>query len=164
MSVELIVVCGVPVAGVEAIVQRLRRQCRGTVVVHHDLRQVATGVVQRRMRWDSHTETITVELGHGCLSCALRVDVLPLLRSLAATPYLHRIVLQLDPVVAPDQVCWALHRVRMDGAPLLDVFDLRGVITVVDPGSWLAGLARHPPPDRAVDGVRGRCAVAGRGR
>jgi G3E family GTPase len=59
------------------------------------------------------------------------------LRSLARTPYLRRIVLQLDPVLVPDQVCWALRHVRVDGAPMLDDLDLRGVITVVDPASWL---------------------------
>ena len=122
VGVELIVVCGVDVPGVEAVVQRLRRQRRSTVVVHHDLRDVGAGVVRRRMRWDSRTETITVELAHGCLSCALRVDVL---RSLARTPYLRRIVLHLDPVLAPDQVCWALHPVWVDGAPVIEDLDLR---------------------------------------
>ncbi|HWR49438.1 MAG TPA: GTP-binding protein [Pseudonocardiaceae bacterium] len=156
MSVELIVVCGVHVPGVEAVVQRLRRQRRGTVVVHHDLREVTDGVVQRRMRWDSHTETITLELAHGCLSCALRVDVLPLLRSLARTPYLRRIVLHLDPVLGPDQVCWALRHVRVDGAPVCEDLDLRGVITVLDPGSWLEDATGAAQPSE-----RGLAALPG---
>ncbi len=151
VGVELIVVCGVDVPGVEAVVQRLRRQRRGTVVVHHDLRDVGAGEVRRRMRWDSRTDTITVELAHGCLSCALRVDVLPLLRSLARTPYLRRIVLHLDPVLAPDQVCWALHQVWVDGAPVIEDLDLRGVITVVDPGSWLEDATGATlPPERGL--------------
>ena len=151
MSAELIVVCGVDVPGVEAVVHRLRRQRRGTVVVHHDLRDVAAGVVRRRMHWDSRSETITLKLAHGCLSCALRVDVLPLLQSLARTPQLRRIVLRLDPVLAPDQICWALRQVRVGGAPVLEDLDLRGVITVVNPGSWLAdATGAAQPPERGL--------------
>ncbi|GHF51047.1 G3E family GTPase [Amycolatopsis bartoniae] len=39
---------------------------------------------------------MTLELAHGCVSCTLREDLLPLLRRLAGMPEVARIVLRLD--------------------------------------------------------------------
>lgn len=93
-------------AGVERVIGHLRTERAGTAVVHHDLREVGTGVVHRRLRFDHADETEVLELAHGCVSCTLREDVLPILAGLAATPAVTQIVLHLDPALEPEQVCW----------------------------------------------------------
>lgn len=46
-------------------------------------------------------------------------------------------MLHLDPVLEPDQACWAVLHVLVDGATMTDTVDLRGVISVLDAGSLL---------------------------
>lgn len=81
----------------------------GTTVVSHDLRDVASGRVTRvehRMSPDG-VDTLTiddVELEHGCVSCTLRLDLLPMLRTLHRDPDVQRIVVLLDPAVEPEQL------------------------------------------------------------
>ncbi|GED99595.1 hypothetical protein nbrc107696_00420 [Gordonia spumicola] len=81
----------------------------GTTVVSHDLRDVASGRVTRiehRMAPDG-TDTLTVddvELEHGCVSCTLRLHLLPMLRVLHRDPEVERIVLLLDPAVEPERL------------------------------------------------------------
>jgi G3E family GTPase len=131
------------------------------VVVHHDLGAVRQGVVRRRLRRGDIDETTALELAHGCVSCTLREDVLPLLRALGRNPSVRRIVLHLDPVLEPELVCSAVLNVHVGGAPVTDAVELRGVITVLDVGSWLAdatssddlverGLAELPGDERTV--------------
>lgn len=107
------------------------------VVVHHDLSGIAHGVVKRRVRDRFTDETTVLEPAHGCVSCTLREDILPLLRELGADPSVSRIVLHLDPVLDPELVCSSILYTPVDGAPVTDVVALRGVITVLDVGSWL---------------------------
>ena len=77
------------VAGVHADqAARVARAARdtdpaGTAVVHHDLREVGHGVVRRHLRHGDSEEVTVLELAHGCVSCTLREDFLPLLRRLA---------------------------------------------------------------------------------
>lgn len=162
---ELVVVAGgttPPAArGVEQVVARIRAEDHGTVSVHHDLREVGEGVVVRTVHHGDEVARSAFELAHGCVSCTLREDVLPLLREFARRPGVRRIVLHLDPVLEPEQVCWSVLNVVVDGAPITDAVDLRGVITVLDAGSWLddatgpvdvadSGLAALPDDDRTV--------------
>ncbi|MCO1655161.1 ribosome hibernation factor-recruiting GTPase MRF [Pseudonocardia humida] len=145
----------------ERLIERLRALQPGTAVLHHDLRDVADGVVHRRLRHAGTDEAVPVELRHGCVSCTLREDVLPLLRHLGQRPDVRRIVLHLDPVLEPEQVCWAVLHVLVDGAPVTDAVDLRGVIGVLDVDRWLAdatddvepaerGLTALPHDDRTI--------------
>ncbi|WP_214369407.1 ribosome hibernation factor-recruiting GTPase MRF [Pseudonocardia sp. H11422] len=155
---ELLVLTGLS-PDVEQVIGRVRAVDPGVVVLHHDLRDITRGVVHRRLR-DAGSDTTTVlELAHGCASCTLREDLLPTLRALAETA--DRVVLHLDPALEPEQVCWALGNVLVDGTRIVDVADLRGVITTVDAGSWLAdatgdetlgerGLADLPDDERTV--------------
>lgn len=123
--------------GVEQVLARIDALVPGTAVVHHDLAAVRSGTVHRRLRHDGIDEITTLTLAHGCVSCTLREDVLPLLRALADHPGVHRIVLHLDPALDPEPVCWAVRHVVVDGAPVTDAVDLRGVVTAVDPARWL---------------------------
>lgn len=128
--VRLVVVAGLDRQATEEVGDRLLRAAPGTVVVHHDLRSMREGVVRRRVRTMSDESTETLELAHGCVSCTLREDVLPLLVSLAEQPGTRRIVLHLDPVVEPESVCWALATVPSGGGLVTDVVDAEAVLTV----------------------------------
>src|ERR1700754_699717 len=153
------------VAGVEQVLARLPGAAAGTAVVHHDLRDVAQGVVHRRIRLAGTDTTTVLELAHGCVSCTLREDVLPVLAHLAGRPDVTRIVLHLDPVLEPERVCWALRHVVTDGPDgrtvVTDVAALRGVVTVLDAATWLTdatsdadvadrGLAVLPDDERTI--------------
>lgn len=207
MQTELLLVSGIAEAGVSQVIDRLLT-APGTVVLHHDLAQVSSGVVRRRLRlsrpggaspdrrdqgqaraepgasgpalpWPTALgpvlsgrdvagpggvlvdETTVLELAHGCVSCTLREDVLPLVRSLAAQRSVRRIVLQLDPAMEPEQVCWAMLTVPVDGSPVGRDVELAGVITVLDEARFLAdavseddlggrGLAELPDDERTL--------------
>ncbi|MBW0111161.1 ribosome hibernation factor-recruiting GTPase MRF [Pseudonocardia oceani] len=135
---ELLVLTGLNAPGVEDVVTRVRALDPDAAVLHHDLRDVDAGLVRRRLRTRHADVTTTVELAHGCVSCTLREDLLPQLRTLAAPGGPARIVLHLDPMLEPEQVCWSLLHVLVDGTTVADEVDLRGVVAVVDAGTWLA--------------------------
>lgn len=135
--VHLVVVVGLNRQAAEEVGDRLLRAAPGVVVVHHDLRSLGEGVVRRRARTASDESTTMVELAHGCVSCTLREDVLPLLIRLARLPGTRRIVLHLDPVVEPESVCWALATVPVGEVTVADVTDIEAVLAVVDEGTWL---------------------------
>jgi hypothetical protein len=88
----------------------------GTVAVRHDLSRVAEGVVRRTLcvLGENPRETI-LELAHGCVSCTLREDLLPLLRALSARSNVDRIVLAMDPALEPEALCWAVENVVVAG-------------------------------------------------
>lgn len=150
---ELLVLSGLTTPGVEAVISRIRTLDRDVAVLHHDLREIGPGggpgVVRRRLRRGDHDVTTRVELVHGCVSCTLREDLLPQLIALAEPGGPQRIVLHLDPTLEPEQVCWSLHHVLVDDVLVTDVADLRGVVTVLDAGTWFddatgdAVLAEH---------------------
>ncbi len=117
----------------------------GTVAVRHDLGRVHEGVVRRTLyaAGDAPRETI-LELAHGCVSCTLREDLLPLLRKLARRSPVTRIVLALDPALEPEALCWAIENVvvagtvgQIDGPAARDV-GIDAVVTCLDASTWLA--------------------------
>ncbi|KGH48702.1 hypothetical protein IN07_00140 [Modestobacter caceresii] len=121
----------------------------GTVVVHHDVRGLGQGVVVRTLREQRATgvveSTAAIELAHGCLSCTLRLDLLPLLRTLARRDDVSRIVLQLDPALEPEHLCWAFEEVVLDedtaddqaAETAGDWVEVAGVLVAVDAARWL---------------------------
>ncbi|MCW0215773.1 MAG: GTP-binding protein [Pseudonocardia sp.] len=140
---ELLVLAGLPPTGVERTILRILAADPEAVVLHHDLRDVASGTVHRRVRGPGTDTWTDLHLTHGCVSCTLREDLLPQLRALAGT--VRRVVLHLDPALEPEQVCWALRHVLVDGVVLTDLVDLRGVLTVVDARTWLDDAAGDGP-------------------
>ncbi|WP_222195168.1 ribosome hibernation factor-recruiting GTPase MRF [Modestobacter italicus] len=119
----------------------------GTVVVHHDVRRLGQGVVVRTLRERQATgvveSTAAIELAHGCLSCTLRLELLPLLRTLARRDDVSRIVLQLDPALEPEHLYWAFEEVVLDEdadeeaqETAGDWVEVAGVLVAVDAGSW----------------------------
>jgi G3E family GTPase len=162
---ELVVLTGgttpAAAAGTERVIAWMRGREPRTAVLHHSLAEVTRGVVRRRLRLGGTDRTTALELAHGCVSCTLREDVLPSLRRLGRDPGIARIVLHLDSALEPEPVCDAILRVLVDDAPVTDSVTLRGVVTVVDIGSWLDdatssdeitdhGLSELPDDERTV--------------
>ncbi|ANY07358.1 ribosome hibernation factor-recruiting GTPase MRF [Pseudonocardia sp. HH130630-07] len=162
---ELVVLCGTERDGTERAIARMRQLDPDVVVLHHDLRDLGRGLVHRRLRDGGRDEHSVLELDHGCVSCTIRADVLPTLAALAGA--VPRVVLHLDPCLEPEPVCWALGAVLVDPGrgrapcPATDLVDLRGVVTVLDPQTWLddatgdvtlpeRGLTTLPDDERTI--------------
>ncbi|MBF6190782.1 GTP-binding protein [Nocardia beijingensis] len=116
----------------------------GTVVVRHDLTQLREGIVHRTVRTATRETSAVLELAHGCVSCTLRMDLLPLLCTLARRESVDRIVLALDPAFEAEAVCQAIEHVvvtgvhgRVDGPAGRDV-RVDAVLTCLDAAVWLA--------------------------
>ncbi|MCL2534408.1 MAG: GTP-binding protein [Nocardiaceae bacterium] len=124
----------------------LRDRETPTVVVRHDLGDLRQAVVRRTLTTGSadapEVTTEVLELAHGCVSCTLRYDLLPLLRRLHARSSVGRIVLELDPALEPEAVCWAVEHVpvtgvvgQLDGPASRDV-RVEAVVTCLDTETW----------------------------
>lgn len=131
---RLVLVSGLVREAVDKAANELRAEHVGSVLVRYDLTALVEGVVRRDV-WD---ETTVLELAHGCVSCTVREDLLPLLRMLVARPDVRRVVVELDPVMEPEQVCWALRNALVGNETIADRATIEGVVTVVDEASWLA--------------------------
>ncbi|MFC0433769.1 ribosome hibernation factor-recruiting GTPase MRF [Kutzneria buriramensis] len=124
MSVPIVLVGGLAAAAAERVADELAGG--DAAVVHHDLCRVTEGVVRRRLRHRGEDTWTVLELGHGCVSCTLREDLLPLVERLSQWDDVSRIVLHLDPRMEPEPICWALDRSRV-----------QAVVTAVDHERWL---------------------------
>ena len=116
----------------------------GTVVVHHDVRDLTAGVVVRSVTERGPDGPVVarevLELAHVCLSCTLRLDLLPLPRTLARRLDVTRIVVHLDPALEPEHLCWALDEVALDDEAVETAGDsvrVEAVVAVLHAGSWL---------------------------
>jgi len=101
------------------VADELWRASPDSVLVRHDLSDLAKGVVRR---WVDGRLTV-LELAHGCVSCTLRLDLIPLLESLTG-----RVIVHLDQVLEPEAVCFALSETEVE---------VEAVVTVVDRTTWL---------------------------
>ena len=116
----------------------------GTALVRHDLALLREGVVTRTLTMHDREQTAVLELAHGCVSCTLRASLLPLLRTLSDRSSVTRIVLLLDPVMEPIEVCEAIETVVVAGVPgRVDApagHDVRvtAMLAAVDAATWLA--------------------------
>ena len=136
----------------------------GTVVVHHDLSGLREGLVVRsettfRPDLVAEERVAVLELAHGCVSCTLREDLLPLLRTLHRRASVRRIVVRLDPILEADAVRHAIEHVvvEMVGAvpgPAARDVEVTGTIGFVDGATWLDDALgeedlgeRFPVPD-----------------
>ncbi|MBB3035867.1 ribosome hibernation factor-recruiting GTPase MRF [Hoyosella altamirensis] len=129
-----------------AVAQALQRE--GTTVVHHDLSEVSTGVVRRTLMTTNgvtpREKTTILELAHGCVSCTLREDLLPLLRRLHTRSRVERIVLLIDPVLEPEALSWAIEHVIVSGmvghvdGPAGQDIRVDATVTCIDAATWLS--------------------------
>jgi G3E family GTPase len=159
--VPLVLVSGLAPGPNSTLADLLRHDGPGTAVVHHDLRQITSGVVRRRVQFGKRDQLTALELAHGCVSCTLREDLLPLLRRLAREPGVKRIVVRLDEAMEPEPVSWALEHVLVGDRTVSEDVDLQAVLTVLDCESWLAdatgdetlaerGIQASPEDERTV--------------
>ena len=148
----LVLVAGVDRLAVARAATALFGDLPDSVLVHHDVREVGQGVVVRTVhthtRDGARAETTAVELAHACLSCTLRLDLLPLLVDLAHRGDVSRIVLQLDPTLEPEHLCWAIDNLLLDDTPRARAststeepagasVEVEAVIATVDARAWL---------------------------
>ncbi|KJK34715.1 cobalamin biosynthesis protein CobW [Lentzea aerocolonigenes] len=117
MGTEVVLVAGLTD---HHVADEIWRRSPDSALVRHDLSRLAGGTIRR---WVDGVLT-ELELAHGCVSCTLRLDLLPLLEELNC-----RVIVHLDPVLEPEAVCFALAEtdIRVDA-----------VVTVVDRATWLA--------------------------
>ena len=127
--------------GVTGLADLLRQP--GTVVVAHDLSLLREGLITRTIRRGASEWLALLEPVHGCVSCTLRHDLLPLLRTLSQRSGVTRIVVALDPLLEPAEVERAIDEVIVGGivgrveAPAGRDVRVDAVITAVDASVWL---------------------------
>ncbi|MFI6027446.1 ribosome hibernation factor-recruiting GTPase MRF [Amycolatopsis magusensis] len=138
--IPLTLIGGLAAGASAALADRLRAGEPGTAVVHHNLRRIHEGVVTRRLQLGSRDQLTALELAHGCVSCTLRQDLLPLLRQLSRLPEVRRIVVRLDEAMEPEPVCWALEHTLVGDRPVLDDVRVEAVVAVLDRATWLTDV------------------------
>ncbi|MFW0871731.1 ribosome hibernation factor-recruiting GTPase MRF [Rhodococcoides corynebacterioides] len=154
----LVLVCG-PRGPLEAVTTSLAEP--GTAVVHHDLSGVEAGVVTRRTTrvdadGDARVRDVALGVAGCCVDCMLRMDLLPLLRTLADDAAVRRIVVRLDPLLEAEALCWAIENTVVTGmvgrvdAPAGHDVRIEAVIGCVDAASFL-GDATGDEPMSAYD-------------
>ncbi|AXB43064.1 ribosome hibernation factor-recruiting GTPase MRF [Amycolatopsis albispora] len=138
--IPLTLIGGLAAGPSAALADRLRAGEPGTAVVHHNLRRIHEGVVTRRLQLGARDQLTVLELAHGCVSCTLRQDLLPLLRQLTRLPEVRRIVVRLDEAMEPEPVCWALEHTLVGDHPVIEDVRVDAVVAVLDRASWLADV------------------------
>ncbi|MET4621522.1 G3E family GTPase [Arthrobacter sp. 2762] len=108
LSMHLTVVSSLDSQCREAATARLGRTHTNSVVVLHDLLDGSL-VMRRVYRGDQLFERETTVLEHGCLSCTVKLDVVPTAERLAACGFDH-VVLGLPPGVAAGMAVAELRR------------------------------------------------------
>lgn len=135
------VLAGSAPAATRAVVDALHRAEPGLIAIRHDLSRLADGVIHRLvLTGDEVLEDATVRLAHGCVSCTLRLDVLPTLARLARSHPGTDLVLALPPTVEPEGVALACAISTVDGHPLSHWVTLDTFTTVVDGQTFPADL------------------------
>lgn len=106
------------------------------ILVGHDLSRLAEGLVRRRVRdAEGLLEEGEAELVHGCASCAIREDLVPLLVRLARDHPGRPLLVELPETVEPEDLAEACAH-----APAAEVLRLDSCTTVLDALSLLGDL------------------------
>jgi G3E family GTPase len=111
----------------------------GTVLVEHDLSDLHQhGLVHRTVRSVAGIEERdSLHLDHGCISCALREDVLPTLLRLAHDGRWQHLILALPQVIEHDAVVSAIEDGMVDGHLVSEHVRIDAVVGVIDARSFL---------------------------
>ncbi|MFB7181513.1 CobW family GTP-binding protein [Streptomyces sp. NPDC056257] len=136
MTLPVVIVGGLHSDARRSAVRELLATVPGSVALHHDLSTAAEGTVRRLVR-DASGELSRGEapLVNDCACCALREDLVPELRRLAADGVTRLAVVELWDSVEPRAMAEVV--AAHGGAAL----DLTNVITAVDPALVLPYLA-----------------------
>ncbi|MFD4554237.1 GTP-binding protein [Streptomyces sp. NPDC058469] len=131
-DLSVAIVAGLHADARRATVARLLSDVPGSVVLHHDLATAAAGTVVRTIRdADGILSAGETPLVDDCACCALREDLVPELRRLAAAGQVRLAVVELWDSVEPK----AMAEVITSGG-----LTVTGVITAVDPALLLPYL------------------------
>ncbi|MGS2647113.1 GTP-binding protein [Streptosporangium sp. LJ11] len=147
MSVPVVIVAGLHPEPRSALVDRLLAEHPGSVAIHHDLRQVSTGRVERVVRDASGTLDLhEVRLAHGCVTCTVREDLVPVLLSRADSAPLLIVELwdSVEPRTVAEALAWhedTVHRLRLTG--VLTALDAARATEDVCCGDTLAAHGKH---------------------
>ncbi|UBU17866.1 CobW family GTP-binding protein [Nonomuraea gerenzanensis] len=136
MATPVVLVAGLHATARTATVDRLLARHPGSLAVHHDLGEATRGRVRRGVR-DSRgvLDTADVRLTHGCVTCAVREDLLPQLVRLA--PGAPLLIVDLWDSVEPRSVAEAV-----DCAEARQTLRLTAVLTAVDAAAMPDDLTR----------------------
>ncbi|MGN9842483.1 GTP-binding protein [Nonomuraea sp. H19] len=150
MPTPVALVAGLHGGARAAVVERLLRRHPGAVAIHHDLRAIGAGRVERVVRDVSGVlDRAEVHLAHGCVTCTVREDLLPELLRRAPTAAL--LVVDLWDSVEPRPVAEALAHEEA-----ADLLRLTCVHTALDAGLMPLDICRG---ERLAD--LGQAAAAG---
>lgn len=131
-DLSVAIVAGLHADARRATVARLLHDVPGSVVLHHDLATAAAGTVIRTIRDATGIlDAGEAPLVNDCACCALREDLVPELRRLAAAGQVRLAIVELWDSVEPK----AMAEVITSGG-----LTLTGVITAVDPALLLPCL------------------------
>lgn len=108
----------------------------GTTSVSHDLRNLEQGAVTATVhridgRGDDHLRVDDIQLEHGCVSCTLRLSLIPLLLELHEDPAVERIVVALDPALEPEKIAMEIRSRAGDEIAIVDT------VCGIDAATWL---------------------------
>ncbi|MFE9309452.1 CobW family GTP-binding protein [Streptomyces sp. NPDC006706] len=132
MSLSVVIVGGLHADARKAAVARLLAEVPGSVALHHDLATATAGTVVRTVRDVSGVLSRgEAPLVNDCACCALREDLVPELRGIAAAGHAPLAVVELWDSVEPK----AMAEVVVAGG-----LTVTGVITAVDPALVLPYL------------------------
>ncbi|MFI1289229.1 CobW family GTP-binding protein [Streptomyces sp. NPDC020792] len=132
MSLSVVIVGGLHADARKAAVARLLAEVPGSVALHHDLATATEGTVVRTVRDVSGVLSRgETPLVNDCACCALREDLVPELRGIAAAGHAPLAVVELWDSVEPK----AMAEVVVAGG-----LTVTGVITAVDPALVLPYL------------------------
>ena len=131
-DLSVAIVAGLHADARRATVARLLHDVPGSVVLHHDLATAAAGTVVRTIRDATGIlDAGEAPLVNDCACCALREDLVPELRRLAAAGQVRLAIVELWDSVEPK----AMAEVVVSGG-----LTVTGVITAVDPALLLPCL------------------------
>ncbi|WP_433324654.1 CobW family GTP-binding protein [Spirillospora sp. CA-294931] len=138
MSVPVVLVAGLHGPARTAVVDRLLRERPGALAIHHDLCSITAGSLLRVVRdAGGEREQAVVRLAHGCVTCAVRLDLVPeLLRLAGHAPLL---IVDLWDSVEPRTVAEALD------AEAADELRIAQVITALDAELTPVDVCRGEP-------------------
>ncbi len=165
MRVTVVILAGLHAEVARETANRMLAERPGrTVVLDHDLRELAEGRVVRTLRDENGSQHLVVDLAHGCVGCTLRESVLPALAECARHERYRTVILALPPGVEPAPVTRELTFGSFERVPMRRLVTVHAVVTAVDPAAVIAdadgaetlahrGLACAPADDRFVSEV-----------
>ncbi|MEU5386922.1 CobW family GTP-binding protein [Kitasatospora cineracea] len=142
LRLPVVVVVGLHRAERRRAVKELLGGAVGGVVLHHDLRDADRATVHRELR-DSEGvfDTGELPLPNGCPCCAVREDLLPELAGLAEAGQHGLAIVELWGGSDPHPVVEVIAEGEVDGRPMVELIELAGVVTALDPDRLIGELS-----------------------